>query len=308
MEIAAIVIDDKTVKIGFSIHDGLCVVDDYANLSSLSYGNHMQDLIRENTIHTIVALSKSRLATFVAAGATLGLKEMCTGLSAYIRRKLDVVLVLSKVQARASSACGDATIDIAEKEDFASRELVSCFGPYHNPALIIGFQNQEMPDAQGAIKLVDSMRDYESTYAYEWRGYNAGKTKGDPQSPHIKIALFSATPQGGGVGLMRHALVRFCSELGVDMSWYIPEADSVTFRISQTNHNILQAVANPARYWLTPGGPLAPGGADVIVIDDHQMPALIPLIKKARPEVKIIYRSHIEVRKDLVEPVGSPQE
>ncbi|KAG0129236.1 Method: conceptual translation supplied by author [Tuber indicum] len=33
------------------------------------------------------------------------------------------------------------------------------------------------------------------------------------------------------------------------------------------------------------------------------MPAPIPLIKKARPEVKIIYLSHIEVRKDLVEPV-----
>lgn len=35
-----------------------------------------------------------------------------------------------------------------------------------------------------------------------------------------KIAFFSATPQGGGVALMRHALVRLCRLVGVDLSWY----------------------------------------------------------------------------------------
>ncbi|KAG0134987.1 hypothetical protein HOY82DRAFT_634142 [Tuber indicum] len=37
------------------------------------------------------------------------------------------------------------------------------------------------------------------------------------------------------------------------------------------------------------------------------MPALVLLIGKARPDVKSIYRSHIEVCKDLVECVGNPQ-
>ncbi|KAG0134969.1 hypothetical protein HOY82DRAFT_601535 [Tuber indicum] len=54
---------------------------------------------------------------------------------------------------------------------------------------------------------------------------------------------------------------------------------------------------NSEGYWLSPGGPPAPEGANVVVIDDHQMPALIPLIKKAHPEVMIIYRSHFKVRK-----------
>lgn len=35
-----------------------------------------------------------------------------------------------------------------------------------------------------------------------------------------KIAFFSSTPQGGGVALMRHALVRFSRLAGVDLSWY----------------------------------------------------------------------------------------
>jgi hypothetical protein len=42
--------------------------------------------------------------------------------------------------------------------------------------------------------------------------------------------------------------------------------------------------------------------------DDPQMPGLIPLIKKVRPGVPIVYRSHIEIRSDLVHIPGSPQE
>lgn len=35
----------------------------------------------------------------------------------------------------------------------------------------------------------------------------------------VKIAFFSATPQGGGVALMRHALVRFSAVMGLDIKW-----------------------------------------------------------------------------------------
>jgi len=35
----------------------------------------------------------------------------------------------------------------------------------------------------------------------------------------VKVAFFSSTPQGGGVALMRHALVRFLTLMGIDMKW-----------------------------------------------------------------------------------------
>jgi len=126
---------------------------------------------------------------------------------------------------------------------------------------------------------------------------------------------------------MRHALIRLFHLLGVDAKWYIPSPSPAVFRTTKNNHNILQGVADPSlrltlpqqeqftqwieynakRYWFSEGGPLAPGGADVIFIDDPQMPGLIPLIRKARPEVPILYRSHIEVRSDLIHIAGSPQ-
>lgn len=34
-----------------------------------------------------------------------------------------------------------------------------------------------------------------------------------------KVAFFSSTPQGGGVALMRHALVRFARLMGVKLTW-----------------------------------------------------------------------------------------
>lgn len=38
---------------------------------------------------------------------------------------------------------------------------------------------------------------------------------------NTKIAFFSSTPQGGGVALMRHALIRLSKLLDVDLKWYI---------------------------------------------------------------------------------------
>jgi hypothetical protein len=146
----------------------------------------------------------------------------------------------------------------------------------------------------------------------------------------VKIAFFSSTPQGGGVALMRHALVRFARTIGVDLKWYVPKPKPGVFRITKTIHNILQGVAGEGvrisdddkeavagwitehaeRYWTCKGGPLQPpseGGADVIIVDDPQMPALIPLIKMMTPERPVLYRSHIQVRSDLCNTEGTPQ-
>ena len=61
--------------------------------------------------------------------------------------------------------------------------------------------------------------------------------------------------------------------------------------------------------WLEAGGPLASreqGGADVIIVDDPQMPSLVKIAKEQDPTRPVIFRSHIQVRADLADQEGTP--
>jgi alpha,alpha-trehalose phosphorylase (configuration-retaining) len=42
-----------------------------------------------------------------------------------------------------------------------------------------------------------------------------------------------------------------------------------------------------------------------VFIDDPQMPGLIPLAKKADPDRQVLFRSHIQIRSDLVAQQGT---
>ncbi|KAI6036060.1 glycosyltransferase family 4 protein [Pisolithus microcarpus 441] len=213
-----------------------------------------------------------------------------------------------------------------EQADSAARKCLMYFGPNNNPRLTIGPRNQVTVDAGGKIHLIDDLDVYRESVGQ--RTWNAViKLADELRERKVKIGFFSSTPQGGGVALMRHALIRFLSLLDVDAAWYVPNPSPSVFRTTKNNHNILQGVAAPdlrltqeakdqfdawilknGLRWTAEGGPLAPGGVDVAFIDDPQMPGLIPLIKKVRPDLPIVYRSHIEIRSDLVHQKGSPQE
>ena len=83
-------------------------------------------------------------------------------------------------------------------------------------------------------------------------------------------------------------------------------------RLTEENKKLLQdwIEGNAERYWTCHGGPLCPpseGGADVIVLDDPQVQGLVPIAKREAPDRPIIFRSHIQIRSDLIEQQGSPQ-
>ncbi|KAI7903938.1 uncharacterized protein BX663DRAFT_432358 [Cokeromyces recurvatus] len=142
----------------------------------------------------------------------------------------------------------------------------------------------------------------------------------------LKVSFFNSTPQGGGVALMRHALIRFFHLNGIDAHWYVARPKPEVFDITKRKfHNVLQGVAEPhvilteedkqvfidwsnenaQRFWLDDKGPIK--NSDVIVIDDPQLCGIIPHIRKYASNTKIIFRSHIEIRADLIknEPEGS---
>jgi glycosyltransferase involved in cell wall biosynthesis len=137
-----------------------------------------------------------------------------------------------------------------------------------------------------------------------------------------QLVFINATPRGGGVALMRHALIRLMRLLNVDAHWYTLLPRKEAFDITKPKfHNILQAVASPEveldaqdkeiyHAWMKENAEMLHNvflQADVIVIDDPQPAGLIPYIKKANPAAKIIYRSHIQIVGSLASQPGTPQ-
>ncbi|MCJ1396938.1 hypothetical protein MMC11_000130 [Xylographa trunciseda] len=326
--ISAIVCSDR-IEVGLSANDATSSLDfTVRHLKELpETAEGRSKLVADFIIEIMQKFQHEHVCKFLGAGITEALfKEISPELPPRLWKELDVVPLVFRVGVNYRSNM-EARQRVDELADSMARKCIMYFGPSQQPRVIVGFMNQVEVDA-GGHAILASLKDYETTvgnrtwaavlkYATELRGRKT------------KIAFFNSTPQGGGVALMRHSLVRFLRLLDVDITWYVPRPRPEVFRITKTNHNILQGVNDPGeelseqqantitewiqynaeRYWLEDGGPMSArsqGGADVIFIDDPQMPGLIPLCKKADPERQILYRSHIQIRSDLVQERGSP--
>ncbi|KAJ5174497.1 uncharacterized protein N7482_000374 [Penicillium canariense] len=282
------------------------------------------------------AYEEKHLEKIVGVAMPKHVMDHCPDLCSHLWAKLDIIpLVLpesSLVDPFTSSEQApprnwdSKTVD--EQAESMTRKCVRLFGPENIPLLQVGFKGLVEVDTGFHVRMAN-LEDFKKTVsASTWDACQHYAS--DLKNRKVKVAFFSATPQGGGVALMRHALVRFSHSLGTDFKWYVPKPRPEVFRVTKNNHNILQGVAPPSerltednkkmltawieentkRYWTLPGGPLcspAEGGADVLIVDDPQMPGLIPIAKQIAPNRPIIFRSHIQIRSDLVNQPGTPQ-
>ena len=92
------------------------------------------------------------------------------------------------------------------------------FGPSLVPLLQVGWRGIVQTDAgfRAHITSVQNHRDACKPPTWDAMTFYAKKLRANK----TKVAFFSSTPQGGGVALMRHALVRFSRLMGVDLTWY----------------------------------------------------------------------------------------
>lgn len=85
------------------------------------------------------------------------------------------------------------------------------------PTLYVGYRGIVKTDAGFSAQLV-TLDDYKKTCGpTTWEAMSKYATS--LKEKKTKIAFFSSTPQGGGVALMRHALLRFSKLLNVDLKW-----------------------------------------------------------------------------------------
>ncbi|KAL8303277.1 hypothetical protein RB600_006949 [Gaeumannomyces tritici] len=327
--ISAVFADDHTAVVAMAIHDTTYLIDFSIKHLVLDDALKMgEDVIADYVITATKEYERENFAKFIGAGLPTTLKYMSPTLCSRLWLELDVVPIAIRPDNEHKEITFWDVKRVDEQADSMARKCIMHFGPSLAPLLHVGFRGVVQTDAgfRAHLNTVQNHKDTASAATWETMLRFAKQLRGNK----TKIAFFSSTPQGGGVALMRHALVRFARLVGVDLTWYVPKPRPGVFRITKNIHNILQGVSHPdqrisqeekdaiiswitenaQRYWFSEGGPLRPaseGGADVVIIDDPQMPGLIPMIKKITPDRPVLYRSHIQIRSDLVAKAGSPQ-
>ncbi|KAF1967031.1 trehalose synthase (Ccg-9) [Bimuria novae-zelandiae CBS 107.79] len=357
---------DNTLELGVASHDGTYSIDFHAStfeLQSPSSSNSDSGISRTSTpantgstdssSNSSIFVSREELATYLAdfvidklktyqqehlykyvgAGINERAHELSPQFASRLWRELDIVpLVLphdAVLLEQMHASTNRLGIFVDEEADSMARKALMRFGPAHQPRLIVSTKRNRVEVDSNARAQLTVKDDYKKTANPETTWKATLEYAESLKKNKVQIAFFNSTPQGGGVALMRHALIRFLRILGVDASWYVPKPKPQVFRITKKNHNILQNVAQPdarltkqeteilddwarqnaERYWITEGGPLAPrskGGAHVIIVDDPQMPSLVKIAKEQDPERPVIFRSHIQVRADLADQEGTP--
>ncbi|KAK6197196.1 hypothetical protein LQW54_010852 [Pestalotiopsis sp. IQ-011] len=328
--IAAVKLDDNKVAVSLAAHDTTYLLDfTVEHLQLGAEASSARDVIADYVVDAVQRYEHEHYVKMVGAGVSAIVKDLSPKLCSRLWLEVDVIpVVLHHYDYTERPSFWEAK-QVDEQADSMARKCVMCFGPSSVPLLQVGWRGAVQVDSAARVQL-NTAEDHRRTVTEAtWKAVTqfADRLKENG----TKIAFFSATPQGGGVALMRHALVRFSKLLGVELNWYVPKPRPGVFRSTKNMHNILQGVAKPdhrlsddkktairgwirdnaKRYWLAEGGPLRPsaeGGADIIVIDDPQMPGLIPLIKELTPNRPVLYRSHIQIRSDLIAQEGSPQQ
>ncbi|KAK4556788.1 hypothetical protein LTR86_006359 [Recurvomyces mirabilis] len=335
---------DRFVKLGFACHDGTYTIDFAVHQLDLQRqilepgqidGRAVKDqdgskkgaslAICDYLIKSVREYQENNHYKFLGVGIAQEVVDLSSQVPSMIWSELDIVPII--VPRLSRSTTPDVNKGVDELADSMARKCLAFYGPAKQPRVQVGFNNRVEVDLDSQIHLTSLAQQQALVNEQTWR--TALHYSDSIKQRNIKFAFFSATPQGGGVALMRHALIRFYKLLGVDATWWVPNPKPEIFRITKRNHNILQGVAkaderlqpeqkqliagwiqtNAERFWTSKGGPLAPrseGGVDVVIIDDPQMPTLVTIAKRLDPNRPVIFRSHIQVRSDLARDSATP--
>lgn len=94
------------------------------------------------------------------------------------------------------------------------------FGPNGDVHITYGHRHEVQVDCDARAQITN-IESYHDTVNMETTWPATMMYAESLKRNNIKIAFFNSTSQGGGVALMRHALIRFLRLLGVNCTWYV---------------------------------------------------------------------------------------
>lgn len=245
--IAASLSNDHPTAVAISFRDTTYLLDFIEESLEPKNGVYPATVLTEFIITHLKHYAEKHLEKIIGIAMSPNMADSCPVLCSRLWAELDIVpLVLPETSMRdrfgsreklspepiKARDVGAKSLD--EQAESMSRKCVRCvktkagphnialthsrlFGPENIPLLQVGFRGIVEVDSDFHVQLT-TLDDFKKTVAPNtWSAVEHYAE--DLKNRKIKIAFFSATPQGGGVALMRHALVRFSYSLGTDIKW-----------------------------------------------------------------------------------------
>jgi hypothetical protein len=215
----SVALDDQTAVVAVAAHDTTYLVDFAVKRIPLDDpAEEGRDVIANHIIEQVEKYEHENFIKFLGAGLPTFLHEMSPTLCSRLWLKLDIVPIVLRPDGPDSPSHFWHLKRVDEQADSMGRKCLMHFGPTMVPLLQVGFQGRVETDASFKANLT-TLEDHRQTCSeatWNCMQHYAMNLK----NRRIKIAFFSSTPQGGGVALMRHALVRLARLARVDLNWY----------------------------------------------------------------------------------------
>ncbi|PYH85868.1 hypothetical protein BO82DRAFT_326708 [Aspergillus uvarum CBS 121591] len=274
--------------------------------------------------------SEKNQEKFIAVGLPEGLVQRCPGLCSRLWQDLDTLPVVLKYKdhSRQPYEQGNLSIFASWKEktadeqaDSMARKCLRSFGVGHMIHNQIHFNGMVDVDRSFCIRFAEA-EDYQRTVSPELWALVQTLAK-DLVERKVKIAFFSMTCQGKPVVHTRHALLRLCHVLGLDIRWYVPKPRPNILQLIRKMEDLMEGLEGPEvyldtddqlqimefayenarRYWLEENGPLQSrkqGGADVVVIDSAPLLTLAHLAKQHDPYRPVLFENRLHAPPDVL--------
>ncbi|GAA5988230.1 hypothetical protein JCM10908_002123 [Rhodotorula pacifica] len=319
-------LDDKGAEYAVAVSDGSGIVQSEHDFrpkgeSGADALDHILELAKKYTSqrgHKIQILALARTCDGLDPNLTFDADKESKGTNLHFLTR--VWLQLDAIPFLSSHEAAEGKFSLDGQAAAAVEEALATLVPMSSSTVKISLSpvRQVLVDANFHVRLYGLNLLKRVTSPALWSAFRALGEALAAQKTTVRF--FSATPRGGGVALMRHSLMRVWHMTGLDVRWYVPDGDASVFNITKRKfHNVLQGVAEPdvllhdddkalfeawtvhnfKRYWSGEDSPIR--RLDIAVIDDPQLTALIPIIRRESPRTKIVFRSHIQIRADLID-------
>jgi len=172
------------------------------------------EALAEAFIDYLRSYRESKLSKPMGASLTAELDHLSPHLAVRLWTELDILPFVFPVEKNDEHT----SMSLDQQAEYMARKTTKQFNVKGELPVQMGPRRQVLVDLDGKVR-ISELDSYNSTTKVETTGAATMHYAASLKKKNIKIAFFNSTAQGGGVALMRHALMRYLRLVGVDCKW-----------------------------------------------------------------------------------------